>query len=318
MQPDVSFVIAAFDAQETIGRAVASALAQEGVSVEVIVVDDRSADDTRTRVRAIADDRIVLVEKRVNGGPGAARNAGFALAKGRYVAVLDADDAVAPDRMARLVARADEAGAQIVLDDLEVIDERGAEPTSRPMFGRARLKALPDITLATFIAGNLMFESEFSLGYLKPMIARDFLRAHGIVYDEALRIGEDYLLIADALAHGARCVVEPAPGYQYHLVDGSISRVLKPEHVAAMRAGDARFLARHTLDEDAMAAQARRTRSLEEAASFLDIVGHLKARSAMGAMQAALSDPSAIRLLKMPILARLRRLVSRGPQTAGT
>jgi succinoglycan biosynthesis protein ExoO len=318
MQPDVSFVIAAFDAQETIGRAVASALAQEGVSVEVIVVDDCSADDTRTRVRAIADDRIVLVEKRVNGGPGAARNAGFALAKGRYVAVLDADDTVAPDRMARLVARADEAGAQIVLDDLEVVDERGAEPTSRPMFGRARLEKLPQVTLATFIAGNLMFESEFSLGYLKPMICRDFLRAHQIAYDEELRIGEDYLLIADALAHGARCVVEPVPGYQYHLVDGSISRVLKPEHVATMRVGDARFLARHTLDEDAMAAQARRTRSLEEAASFLDIVGHLKARSAMGAVQAALSDPSAIRHLKMPILARLRRLAGRGPQTAGT
>jgi succinoglycan biosynthesis protein ExoO len=318
MQPDVSFVIAAFNAQETIERAIASALAQEGVSVEVIVVDDRSADETRTRVRAIADDRIVLVEKRVNGGPGAARNAGLALAKGRYVAVLDADDTVAPDRTARLFAWADEAGAQIVLDDLEVVDERGAKPTSRPMFGRARLEALPQVTLASFIAGNLMFESEFSLGYLKPMLCRDFLRAHGITYDEELRIGEDYLLMANALVHGARCVVEPAPGYQYHLVDGSISRVLRPEHVAAMRAGDARFLARHVLDGEALAAQARRTRSLEEAASFLDLVDQIKARSAIGAMHAALSDPSAIRLLKMPIMARLRRLAGRGPQTVGT
>lgn len=308
MQPDVSFVIAAFNANETIQRAIGSALGQEGVSVEVIVVDDNSADDTRGCVRSTADDRIVLVEKRVNGGPGAARNAGFALAKGRYVAVLDADDTVSPDRMARLVARADEADAQIVLDDLEVVDERGEGPTSRPMFGRARLEALPQVTLATFIAGNLMFESEFSLGYLKPMFCRDFLRRNAIGYDEGLRIGEDYLIVADALAHGARCLVEPVPGYRYHLVDGSISRVLKAHHIAAILDGDTRFLARHALDEEALAAQARRTRSLQEAGSFLDIVDHLKARSPLGAAQAALSDPSAIRHLKMPIMARLRRL----------
>lgn len=308
MQPDVSFVIAAYNAQQTIARAVESALAQEEVSVEIIVVDDASADATLERVRAIADHRIVLVEKRVNGGPGAARNAGFALARGRYLAVLDADDTVAPDRSARLLARAEDAGAQIVLDDLLVIDERGAPPLSRPMFGRERLEAQPTVTLASFIAGNLMFDAEFSLGYLKPVFAREFMCAHTIVYDEGLRIGEDYLLVADALAHGARCVVEPEPGYRYHLVDGSVSRVLKPHHVAAILEGDERFLSRHALDNEAMAAQARRTRSLCEAATFLDIVAHLKARSAHRAVQAAFSDPAAIRLLKMPIMARLRRL----------
>ena len=317
MQPDVSFIIAAFNAQETIGRAVKSALAQSDVSVEVIVVDDRSADATRERVREIADDRIVLVEKRINEGPGAARNVGLALAKGRYIAILDADDSVAPERMARLVARARGADAQIVLDDLEVVDERGSPPSVRPMFGRARLEALPRITLASFIAGNLMFETEFSLGYMKPIIERDFLRAHGIVYDQELRIGEDYLLIADALAYGARCVVEPTPGYQYHLVDTSISRILKLHHIAAMLEADDRFLARHTLNAEASSAQVQRTRSLREAAAFLDIVDQLKARSALGAIRAALADPWAIRHLKMPIMARLRRFAGHRTALAG-
>ncbi len=317
MQPDVSFVIAAFNAQETIGRAVQSALAQHNVTVEVIVVDDRSTDATCERVREIADDRIVLVEKRVNEGPGAARNAGLSLAKGSYIAILDADDTVAPDRMERLGARARDADAQIVLDDLEVIDERGASPSVRPMFGRERLSALPSITLASFIAGNPLFGGEFSLGYLKPVIERKFLQAHGIVYDQELRIGEDYLLIADALAHGARCIVEQIPGYRYHLVDGSVSRVLKPYHVAAMLEADDRFLARHALDKEAAAAQTLRTRSLQEAAAFLDIVGHIKARSALGAIRAAWRDPSAIRHLKMPIMVRLRRLAGHRGALAG-
>jgi succinoglycan biosynthesis protein ExoO len=317
MQPDVSFIIAAFNAQKTIARAVKSALEQNAVSVEVIVVDDRSTDATRDCVRDIVDDRIVLVEKRINEGPGAARNAALALAKGPYIAILDADDTVEPERMDRLISRARAADAQIVLDDLEVVDERGASPEVRPMFGRERLSALPSITLASFIAGNPLFGGEFSLGYLKPVIERKFLQTYGIVYDQELRIGEDYLLVADALAHGARCVVEPTPGYRYHLVDGSVSRVLKPHHVAAMLEADERFLARHVLDTEAAAAQALRTRSLEEAAAFLDIVGHLKARSALGAIRAAWRDPSAIRHLKMPIMVRLRRLFGHRTALAG-
>ena len=53
--PDVSFVIAAYNTSETIGRAIASALAQRDVSVEVLVVDDASSDDTRDVVGRLAD-----------------------------------------------------------------------------------------------------------------------------------------------------------------------------------------------------------------------------------------------------------------------
>ena len=56
------------------------------------------------------------------------------------------------------------------------------------------------------------------------------------------------------------------------------------------------------------AAQARRTRSLEEAAAFLVLVQHLKDRAPLKAVGAALRDPVALRHLKMPIAARLRRV----------
>ncbi len=67
-------------------------------------------------------------------------------------------------------------------------------------------------------------------------------------YDETLRIGEDYILLASALAKGGRCVVEPDAGYAYHIRDGSISRVLELHHVEAMLAADAAFLRGHQLD----------------------------------------------------------------------
>ncbi|TGP49587.1 glycosyltransferase, partial [bacterium M00.F.Ca.ET.229.01.1.1] len=46
MQPDVSFVIAAYNAEATLDRAIASALAQRDVTIEVVVVDDQSRDRT--------------------------------------------------------------------------------------------------------------------------------------------------------------------------------------------------------------------------------------------------------------------------------
>ena len=64
----------------------------------------------------------------------------------------------------------------------------------------------------------------------------------------------------------------------------------------------------HQLDAAATAAQARRTRSLEEAAAFLTLVQHLKDRAPLKAVGAALRDPVALRHLKMPIAARLRRV----------
>ena len=93
-----------------------------------------------------------------------------------------------------------------------------------------------------------MFENTFSFGYMKPIFERHFLRRHALRYDETLRIGEDYILLASALAKGGRCVVEPSVGYSYHVRAGSISRVLELHHVEAMLAADAAFVRDHALD----------------------------------------------------------------------
>lgn len=306
MQPDVSFIIAAFNAEDSIARAIQSALDQRGVTVEVIVVDDCSSDRTVDVARSFPAEQVRVVALDKNRGPGGARNEGLAAAQGHWVAVLDADDTVYPERIARLIARARRLGAHIAVDNLDVVRE--ATGTSEPMFAPALLEKFAELTLADFIASNLMFEETFSFGYMKPIIERQFIEENVLRYPETLRIGEDYIFLAAALARGGRCVVEPQPRYAYHIRAGSISRVLELHHVEAMLAVDADFLREHQLDAAAKIAQARRTRSLEEAAAFLILVRHLKDRAPLKAMGAALSRPSALRHLRMPIAARLRRL----------
>jgi succinoglycan biosynthesis protein ExoO len=272
----------------------------------VVVVDDCSNDRTVEVVRSFPPDQVRVVELEKNRGPGGARNAGLEAARGRWIAVLDSDDAVYPDRLARMISRAERLDAQVAVDNLDVVQETSGAKTT--MFAPALLEKYSEISLADFIGANLLFEETFSFGYMKPIFKRSFVERNALRYDETLRIGEDYIFLASALARGGRCAVDPQPGYAYHIRSGSISRVLELYHVEAMLAADAAFLREHKLDADAQAAQARRTRSLEEAASFLTLVNHLKQRALLKAIRTALRDPRAVRHLKMPIAARLRRL----------
>jgi succinoglycan biosynthesis protein ExoO len=304
--PDVSIVIAAYNAADTIPRAIGSALAQQGVTVEVIVADDCSTDETRAVVSAYGDPAVRLVALDRNRGPGGARNAGFAAARGRWIAVLDADDTMRPERLGRMISTAEHADAGLVVDNLDVLHPDGRIDTMFP----AALLARPQITLADFIDSNRIFRSAHNFGYMKPVFRRAFLEDSDLAYDEALRIGEDYLLFASALATGGRCAVLAAAGYVYHIREGSISRVLHLHHVEAMLAGDRRFLARFPLTGDAAAAQRRRTRNLQETRAFLALVQHLKNRSFGPALKVALGDPVALRHLAMPVAARWRRLMT--------
>ncbi len=100
--PDVSVVIPAFNAARTINAALESVFAQTYQRFEVIVVDDGSADATAERVAAWGD-RVVYV-RQPNGGPGRARNVGIDRARGRLIAILDADDGWMPRKLERQVA----------------------------------------------------------------------------------------------------------------------------------------------------------------------------------------------------------------------
>ncbi len=307
-QPDISFVIAAYNAADTIEAAVRSALAQRDVTLEVIVVDDRSADDTIARVEAMAavDPRVRLLALPENLGPGGARNAGIEDANGRWIAVLDSDDIIRPERSACMMCRADAADAVIAVDNLDVVymDDRPTET----MFPEEFLEQRPVLNLEDFISSNILFRATFNFGYMKPMFRRDFLDHEGLRFREDIRLGEDYVLLASALAAGGLCVIEPRPGYVYTIREGSISRVLERHHVEAMMRADEEFLSHYALLPAAMDAQQARSRSLRLAHNFLTLVDDIKRRSIIGALKTTIRDPAVLGHLRMPIALRLKRL----------
>ena len=99
--PRCSIIIPCYNAERWLDQAIRSCLAQTARDLEVIVVDDGSTDGSPDIAAAyVASDARVIAIQEPNRGVGAARNAGLAIAKGDYVNFLDADDLLAPEKLA--------------------------------------------------------------------------------------------------------------------------------------------------------------------------------------------------------------------------
>ena len=311
---DVSYLVPAFRAGDTIEAALRSALAQEGARVEAVVVDDASDDDTADRVARLAEaePRIRLIRLARNGGPSGARNAAIAAAAGRFLAVLDADDTLEPTRTRDLLDLASLTGADIVADDLLRLDAAG-RPASRALppgpapYGFA-------LDPASYCADNVPMAGRFGTGYLKPMVRARFVADHRLAYDPAVRVGEDFLFWLEALLAGARYVVSSRPGYRYSARPGSLSHRIAAARLDELAAGLDRVVARRPEAAGVPAtahALADYRAGLSRARGFLDAVDEAKAGRRREAASRLGRDPAtwplALRYGGEAVATRLRR-----------
>ena len=111
--PAVSIVMPVYNQERFVEATARSVLGQTFTDLELIAVDDGSRDGSYARLAAIDDPRLTAITQR-NGGVSAARNAGIARARGRYVGFIDGDDLWLPEKVERHVRLLD-AGPEIDL-----------------------------------------------------------------------------------------------------------------------------------------------------------------------------------------------------------
>jgi glycosyltransferase involved in cell wall biosynthesis len=192
-RPLVSVAMAAYDAARFVEQALASLSAQTLDDLEVLVADDGSADDTAARVEGAArrDPRIRLLRLGRNRGQAAALNAAVGEARGRYLALLDADDEATPGRLA------DQAAALALEPELILVG--GAVQTfqdQRPEAGALWRYAEADADIRV----RNLFKTEFIHSALT--FDREALAAHGLRFDPRVRLGADWDLGSRALRVG--------------------------------------------------------------------------------------------------------------------
>ena len=135
-EPRFTVVIPAYNSMATIDQTVFSVLAQTASDLELIVVDDGSADGTPERLAELAraDSRLIVIEQ-ANAGTAAARNAGAARARGQYLSFLDHDDLWLPSYLRAMSAALDaHPRAGFAFTDAWILDDRYGRIQRRTSF----------------------------------------------------------------------------------------------------------------------------------------------------------------------------------------
>jgi succinoglycan biosynthesis protein ExoO len=320
-RPDVSFIVATYNAALFVRHAIQSALAQRGAAIEIVVVDDASTDGTADIVKTMAqaDPRIVLIRRGENGGPSAARNEAIARASGRWLAILDGDDLVLPDRSRRLLDLAALSSADIVADNFErFFTEDGS--SGGTMIPRGSEPYAFAVDIPSFLRANCAFSrSRFTLGAIKGMFRAEFLQSHGITHRQGLDFGEDFHFLLKCLTAGARFVVTSEVFYRYRKHRGSQSWRMKASHLEQL----CRMIAEEGLsgafgdDAETVAAAHAFTRSFDNARRFVELVDFAKQRRIGDALAQIGVAPEILPLiLRHGAAAVLNRIKSRLPGRA--
>lgn len=163
MPVDVSVIIPTFRRPAQLTEALQSALSQEGVTLEVVVLDDSPEGSAREAVERIGDRRVIYRKRQEpsNGRPAVVRNAGWPMATGRYVHFLDDDDRVAPGAYRAFVRALDaHPNRGVAFGRVEPFGSDPALPQHRAFFERAAQRARLAHVLGSrlWLTANLLFK----------------------------------------------------------------------------------------------------------------------------------------------------------------
>jgi len=215
-------VVPTFNAKATLGRALRSALRQTMRSIEVIAVDDASTDGSWALIRALAvgDPRLRAIRNKVNRGKSVGMNRAIAHARGRWLAVLDADDWYHADRLSALIGIGERREVEMVADNQIFFDARANRTV-----GTAWPPAMTEweLTFDGFLEASDAY-AKFNMGMLKPVMRTDFMRRAAVGYEEQARDGHDFLHLLAFFLAGGRAVISDMPYYHYTQPFGAISR----------------------------------------------------------------------------------------------
>jgi glycosyltransferase involved in cell wall biosynthesis len=195
VSPLVSVVIPTYNYARFLGQALRSVLSQTYVDWEVIVVDNHSEDNTDAVLNDWSDPRIRVLKIHNNGVIAASRNLGMSVAKGEWIAFLDADDCWYPRKLEKLLlaAAADPKLDVLCNDELQVDARTGSKKILR--YGPYEKKFYK----ALLIEGNRLSPSA-------TIVRREFLRRNAIAFNEdaAYATVEDYGFWLDLARFEAR------------------------------------------------------------------------------------------------------------------
>lgn len=216
-KPLVSIIVPVYNAERYLSEAIESVLNQTYTNFELILINDRSTDNSQEICGKYAekDNRIVLLANNTeNHGPGPTRNIGLDNATGEFIYFMDADDWIDKSLLQCAVGRMSETNADIVQFGV-VYEQDGAK---QPMVYYHKGKEL--LTREEIKNDFLNFWNENRNSLWIYFFRRETVKT--IRYEDII-IGEDICYIMDSLCNAEKIAYISKELYHYRFVDGSTS-----------------------------------------------------------------------------------------------
>ncbi|MGB7240883.1 MAG: glycosyltransferase family 2 protein [Sulfitobacter sp.] len=231
--PQVSVIMANYNGAAHCEMAVYSVLAQSETSLELLFADDASTDDSVALVAAIAanDSRVRILSAKKNSGPAASRNRALDVAKGRWIAIVDSDDIIHPQRLEKMLEAAARLKTDGVADDLIYFGDNTSD-AGATLLGASCPEGTVEVTPSMLVEQGEAGRKPAALGYLKPLLRKSSLG--GLRYREDIRIGEDHDFYLRYLLSGGRVHIIGQSYYLYRRHAASTSYRLYPEDLGLM------------------------------------------------------------------------------------
>lgn len=223
---DVSVVIPVYNTEKYLPVCIDSVLAQTGVSLEIILVDDGSTDSSPCICDKYAEehDNITTIHIK-NSGPATAKNEGLLLAKGNYIALTDSDDKMGPMMLHKMVNAGYNHNADIVCCNYKQIDEQGVV---------SHLNSTNQLYVLNHEEGLIHFFSKdkiYSQCWTK-LYKRQMLRDYNIENDPGLRTDEDFIFNIRSFTKAKITVIVDEPLYEYTHRNNSLAHAFFKENIS--------------------------------------------------------------------------------------
>ena len=206
---DISVIIPVYNTEKYLQRCVDSVIGQQGVAIEIILVDDGSTDASPK----ICDDyaarySFITALHIQNSGPATAKNEGFKVAKGNYIALTDSDDKMEPQMLYKMVTAGYNHDADIICCNYKQIDEKGH--VSHLNSTNKQYVLNHEEGLIHLFSKNKIYSQCWTKIYKRQMLTENHIEN-----DPGLRTDEDFIYNIRAFVHAQTTVIVDEPLYEY-------------------------------------------------------------------------------------------------------